>query len=364
MPRDRTAPRVPVTLLTGFLGSGKTTVLNAILADPAMRGTAVIVNEFGSIAIDHDLVHAGREDYVVTSMGCICCTAGSDIRASLHEVAEAADRGALPPFDRVVVETTGLADPAPIINSLIPGGAPALGLRDHVVARRFRLAGVVTTFDTVMGELALDRHIECWKQLAFADRIVLTKTDLLGDPMSRKDLSGLRQRLRSLNPSADIVIRDDLAHLSSLFSEGSYQVADKPEDVLGWLALERSLEARHAHVHDPNRHGDAIQAVPFVEMEPLDPGYFDAFVDLMMLQSGVLRLKGLVALSDDPARPMLVHGVQHVLHEKRRLARWPSDDRRSRIIVLADGISPEATRRLFSAAVRRPVLKRLVGALR
>lgn len=354
---------VPVTLLTGFLGSGKTTVLNAVLADPAMGGTAVVVNEFGSIAIDHDLVHAGQEDYVVTSTGCICCTAGSDIRASLHEVADAADRGAFPPFDRVVVETTGLADPAPIINSLTPGAAPAIGLRDLVVARRFRLAGVVATFDAAMGEIALDRHIECWKQLAFADRIMLTKTDLVRDPASRHDLSLLCQRLRSLNPAAEIVTRDDLRRPSTLVTNGSYALAHKPEDVFGWLALERTME-RHAHAHDPNRHGDRIRAVPFIETEPLDPRHFDTFVDLMMLQSGVLRLKGLVALSDHPGRPMLVHGVQHVLHEKRRLDEWPSDDRRSRIVVLGDGISPEATRRLFSAAVRRPLVRRLMRVIR
>jgi G3E family GTPase len=237
-------------------------------------------------------------------------------------------------------------------------------LRDHVVASHFRLAGVVTTFDALLGELALDRHLECWKQLAFADRIVLTKTDLVHAAASRHNLASLHRRLRALNPSAEIVVRDDFLRLSTVLRDGTYATSDKPEDILGWLALERSLEARHDHAHDPNRHGDAIQAVPFVETEPLDSGYFDAFVDLMMLQSGVLRLKGLVALSDDPGRPMLVHGVQHVLHEKRRLARWPSDDRRSRIVVLADGISPEATRRLFSAAVHRPVLKRLVGALR
>ncbi len=362
MPPSGSAAAIPVTLLTGFLGSGKTTLLGAVLADPAMRGTAVVVNEFGTIAIDHDLVHAGREDYVVTSTGCVCCTAGSDIRASLFEIADAVDRGAFPRFERVIVETTGLADPAPIINSLIPGGAPAAGLRDHVVARRFRLAGVVTTFDVVTGPLALDRHIESWKQLAFADRIVLTKTDLVRDVASRHDLDELRRRLQVLNPSAEIVTREDVVRLSDLIGEGTYLPGGKPEDVAGWLALERATGgAGHRHAHDPNRHGDRIQAVPLVEAEPLDPGLFNAFLDLMMLQVGVLRLKGVVALSDDPGRPMVVHGVQHMLHERRRLDRWPSEDRRSRIVVLGDGLSPEATRRLFSAAIRRPLAQRLAG---
>jgi G3E family GTPase len=365
MRRDGARPTIPVTLLTGFLGSGKTTLLNALLADPAMRRTAVVVNEFGSIAIDHDLVHAGREDFVVTSTGCICCAAGSDIRTSLYEVAEAADRGAFPAFERVVVETTGLADPAPIINSLIPGGVPALGLGDHVVARRFHLAGVVTTFDALLGELALERHVECWKQLAFADRIVLTKTDLVRDPTSRRELSLRRQRLAALNASASILAREESPGPAILLRDGSYTPSDRPEDVLGWLALDRAMAGGgHVHAAEADRHGDRILALPFVATEPLDPGYFDAFLDLMMLQAGVLRLKGLVALADDPGRPLLVHGVQHVLHEKRRLAAWPGQDRRSRIVVLGEGISPDAAGRLFAAAVRRPLVRRLAGAFR
>lgn len=151
---------VPVTLLTGFLGSGKTTLLNYILSDPRMTGTAVIVNEFGSVSIDHELVHAGRETYFRTTTGCICCTATGDIRASLYELHEARLIGESPPILRVVIETTGLADPAPIINSLIAGGAPAMGLRDHVVARQFYLSGVITTFDVIAGPQTLDAHME------------------------------------------------------------------------------------------------------------------------------------------------------------------------------------------------------------
>tara|TARA_B100001778_G_scaffold330561_1_gene333257 strand:+ start:1203 stop:1967 length:765 start_codon:yes stop_codon:yes gene_type:complete len=169
---------VAVTLLTGFLGSGKTTLVNSLVSDPRMADTAVIINEFGSIAIDHDLVRAGSERYMRTTTGCLCCSASSDIRTSLFELHDARMKGAIGPISRVVIETTGLADPAPIINSLIPGGAPATALRDHAVARHFYLQGVITAFDTIDGRATLASFIEGWKQLAFADAVILTKTDI------------------------------------------------------------------------------------------------------------------------------------------------------------------------------------------
>lgn len=164
---------IPVTLLTRFLGSGKTTLLNQMLADRRMRHAAVIINEFGSVSLDHDLVHKGSERYVVTTTGCLCCTATSDVRTSLFELQEMVHRGEAHPFDRVIVETTSLADPAPIVNSLVPGGAPSLGFRDHTIAKSFRLSNVVSTFDAEAGEAALDQHIEAWKQVAFADDVVI-----------------------------------------------------------------------------------------------------------------------------------------------------------------------------------------------
>ncbi|SDA87426.1 GTP-binding protein [Sinorhizobium sp. NFACC03] len=350
----------PVTLLTGFLGSGKTTLLNDLLADPRLADTAVVVNEFGSVSVDHHLVRRGREQYMVTSTGCICCLATSDIRASLFELLEAHRQGLAPAFSRVIIETTGLADPAPIVNSLIPGGTPASALRDHTVARSFRLAGVVTAFDSVCGRETLDTHLESWKQLAFADHIVLTKTDL--PPLASQETLPL---LNDLNPAAQIHDRHQPAFdVASLIGNGSYHVSGKPEDVSGWLAVERLASADgHAGDHDINRHGDRILALPLFHDEPLDPRAVEGFLNIMTSQhhGRILRLKGLFALTDDPGRPLVVHAVQNRLYSPIRLDYWPDIDVRSRVIIIGTDLPTEPIRDLFNALLPRASRKNRKG---
>ncbi|MFB9952202.1 CobW family GTP-binding protein [Rhizobium puerariae] len=339
----------PVTLLTGFLGSGKTTLLNGLLSSPRMRDAAVIVNEFGTVPIDHDLVHAGSERYFRTTTGCICCTATSDIRASLFELHEACRREEIPAVSRVVIETTGLADPAPIINSLIPGGAPAMGMRDHVVARHFYLAGVITAFDVVAGRLALDSFMEGWKQLAFADHIVLTKTDIAEERISWVD------ELRALNPAA--TFHDSHStdfRLENLMDARAYSTQYKAEDVPAWLAME-GLVRHPDHEHDPNRHGDEVEAFILTHDEPLAPRSVMTFLELVTsnIGSGLLRLKGIFAMADNPDRPLVAHAVQHRLYPLHRLDRWPDGRRQTRVVLIGQDMPREPIGELFDVLAPR-----------
>lgn len=354
--------KTPVFVLTGFLGAGKSTLLNRVLADPAFADTAIIINEFGDVALDHDLVRIGKTQVARSTTGCLCCTVGSDVRSTLHELHVLAQSGEFS-FTRVIIETTGLADPAPLVNQLMPGGVAALGLRDYVVARNFLLAGVVSLVDIVTGELSIENHFEAAKQIAFADRIVLTKTDLARDPASMRDINRLKESLATVNPAAVI----DDAHQPDfdpaiLFQSRTYAPTSLGDDVTGWLALEEAIRASDSHgatEHGQSgrsplaRHGGRIRTFAITRTEPIGREAFGKFLNVLSMSAGprLLRVKGMVQDRDEPERPRIIHVVQHAVYPPTILDAWPGEDRQTRLVFITDGIDPEPVRLLFEAAL-------------
>jgi len=324
---------IPVTLLTGFLGSGKTTVLNHVLKQPEMAATAIIVNEFGEIGLDHLMVERASQDVVLLNSGCLCCTVRGDIVDTLTNLFVDRVKGKVPFFTRVAIETTGLADPAPILHTL---------MTDPIVAARYMLDGVVTTVDAVNGAATLDRQPEAVKQAAVADRLLLTKTDL-GEPAAREEIE---VRLKALNPSAPIVpAARGAVDPALLFNIGFYDPATKSADVGRWLRAE-AFGTEHAHEHehiDVNRHDDRIRAFCITRERPISWAALSAWLDGLAAMRGedLLRLKAIVALSDRPDQPVVLHGVQHLFHPPVLLPEWPSEDHRTRMVFITRDLPQE-----------------------
>jgi G3E family GTPase len=332
---------IPVTLLTGFLGSGKTTVLNHVLKEPGMVATAVIVNEFGEIGFDHLLVERSSEDIVLLNSGCLCCTVRGDIVDTLTNLFVDRVKGKIPFFVRVAIETTGLADPAPILHTL---------MTDPIVAARYMLDGVVTTVDAVNGAGTLDKQPEAVKQAAVADRLLLTKSDL-AEPAVRQRIEG---RLKALNPSAPIVpVAQGAVDPALLFNIGFYDPVTKSADVRRWLrdeAFESGDDHEHEHL-DINRHDDRIRAFCVIRERPMSWAALSAWLDALATMRGddLLRLKAIVALSDRPDQPVVLHGVQHLFHPPVLLPEWPSEDHRTRMVFITRDLPREAIERTLTA---------------
>jgi G3E family GTPase len=332
---------IPVTLLTGFLGSGKTTVLNHVLKQPQMAATAIIVNEFGEIGFDHLLVERSSEDVVLLNSGCLCCTVRGDIVDTLTNLFVDRVKGKVPFFTRVAIETTGLADPAPILHTL---------MTDPIVAARYMLDGVVTTVDAVNGAGTLHQQPEAVKQAAVADRLLLTKTDL-ADPATRL---AIEARLKALNRSSPIVpVAQGAVDPAVLFGIGFYNPATKSADVRRWLRAE-AFETKHADDHehpDVNRHDDRIRAFCITRERPISWAALSAWLDGLATVRGedLLRLKAIVALSDRPDQPVVLHGVQHLFHPPVLLPEWPSEDHRTRMVFITRDLPREAIETTLAA---------------
>lgn len=340
-----TTDTIGVSVVTGFLGSGKTTLLNRLLKEPGLRDTAVIVNEFGDVGIDHLLVEKSGDGVIELSDGCLCCTIRGELVDTLADLVDRLQAGHLGRLRRVVVETTGLADPAPVLHAIM--GHPFL-------MRHYSLDGVIVTVDAVNGMATLDRHPEAVKQIAVADRIVLSKTDLA---VSEAGLCRLQARLKRLNPGADqLSVAQGDADYAHLFDCGLYDPSSKTADVAGWLRDAAFATTGHDHHHDVNRHDARIRSFSLSEDRAIDPAGLEMFIDLLRSSQGrnLLRMKGIVNLSDDSERPVVIHGVQEVFHPPSRLAAWPGDDRRTRLVLITRDMDPDFVARLFAAFTDRP----------
>lgn len=345
------AEPIPLTIITGFLGSGKTTLLNALLRDPALRETAVLVNEAGEIGLDHLFYEVVDGDTMLLAGGCLCCSVRGDLVTALENILRGIDNGKTVSFRRVVIETTGLADPASVLHVV---------MAHPYLVQRFRLDGLVTTVDAVNGAGTLDRHQEAVKQAAMADRIVLTKTDLA----ETSDVESLHARLKTLNPGALILdAAKGQAKADALLNAGLYDSERKIPDVKRWLAQAAVEEAEHEHHHHDgehehhhHHHNDKIRTFSLASEKPIAFSTIEMFLDLLRATHGpkLLRLKGIVQLAEEPDQPLVLHVVQHIVHPPVRLKAWPDEDHRSRLVCVTYDLDPAIVRRLFDAFLGVP----------
>lgn len=326
--RDKSAERLPVALITGFLGSGKTTLLNRVLGDSRMARSLVLVNEFGEVGLDHLFMEQVGGDMVLLQSGCVCCTIQGDLDRTLRDIAKRRAAAETPPFDRVLLETTGLADPAPILQLL---------LNHPMISHDYRLDGIVTTVDAVNGAQQLDEHVEAVKQAAVADRLLISKTDLADIASSAR----LRARLEKLNPGAALyeIVQGDIDP-ALLFDAGPFDPAGKGDKVLAWLNAEAHGHGHHHgshehHHHDRSRHNEHIGSFCLTFEEPLDWDFFNRWLMAVRASWGdrLLRVKGVLNIAGE-SQPLVIHGVHRTFHPPTLLARWPDADHRSRLVFI------------------------------
>ena len=336
---------LPITLLTGFLGSGKTTVLNHLVR--TLPRTAILMNEFGAVALDHQLLQKMEGPMALLSGGCVCCTISGSLSPTLKNLWMARQKGDIPAFERVIIEATGVADPVPVLDNL---------LRDNWVRARYRLDGVVTTVDAVFGMGQLDEHFEAVKQVAVADKLLLTKTDLA----PADAVTALRKRLAILNPAADIIpVTNGEIDPAAIQNLGLWNAETRSLEVARWLKQTRYQPARAGTLGgkpQTESHDTRIQAFSVVLDAPLDRYGLQSALNMLtsFRAENLLRFKAIVNLQGE-AHPVVLHGIQHVLYPEVQLDAWPDDDHRSRFVFIVRDLDPEFVAKLladFTGAAR------------
>ena len=345
MTNETTQDRTPVSILTGFLGSGKTTLLSKLLTNKDMENVAVIINEFGEVGIDDALVVKSNEDTILLNNGCLCCTVRGDLVNTMQSLHMQRTNGEINNFDRLMVETTGLADPAPILHTM---------MADQFLVNYYRLDGVITVVDAYHAMQQFDNQFESVKQAAVADRIVLTKVDVT----DIKIIAEVKKRLETLNPAAPIL---EASHgdvePKEIFNAGLYNPLTKTADVSRWLKEEAYMDTEghvyhrhgddghhhahhHDHEHDVNRHDDHIYSFAIHFDSPLKWAKIAGSLDMLAQTHGanILRIKGILNIEEIDKQPVVVHAVQHMFHPPAKIDEWPSDDRRSRLVFIVKDV--------------------------
>jgi G3E family GTPase len=337
--------QIPVTLLTGFLGSGKTTLLNRSLHDPALSQTAVVINEFGEISLDHALATASDDTVAVLANGCLCCTVFGDLVGTLNSLYHRREGAELPPFDRVLIETSGLADPAPVLQAF---------LSEPTLAGLYRIGTTVATVDAVNGPGTLDKHEESLRQVALADHLLITKLDLIRPDLRDATRESLMERLGDINPAAKVSVIDDPSlNLIEVLGNAGVDPTTSDTAAQTWLNLSAyekhdhdAPDHNHGHAgedthHDgPHHHESDIVSFAFLREEPTSRYALQLLLDALEKNLGpnLLRVKGLVNVAEEPGRPAVIQGAQHLLHNISWLERWPDSDRRTRIVFITQNI--------------------------
>ena len=339
--KDQTRRRIPVTLVTGFLGSGKTTLINAALRAPELSKTVVVVNEFGAVGLDHLLYASSNDAVIVLENGCLCCTVRSDLVSTLNNLYHDRQSGRIPQFNNVVIETSGLAEPGPVLQAF---------LSEPTLDGLYRVASVLTIVDAVNWQSASEAHDEALRQVALADRIVITKLDLVADDRAQAE-QRLRAGLARMNPAAPIEVADwSTAHVAAMLSSKGFDAADPSADPMPWLAIKR-YEAYGTAVREQDAQpdvpfhlqGKGIESFILTRNDPLPRDEVQFLLDGIAQNLGpsLLRVKGLVNVEGEPGRPAVIQGAQHLLHTMTWLDRWPSSDLRTRVVFITQGIARE-----------------------